>query len=204
MSTVESSLASAAVKNPMFQKAAKKAMFEAVMGQEDDEEQQQNTSSSSKQIKDGSVLDVTEDELKQLKKYALYMKWSMIVIATLLMAVSWYNFLSTSSSSFATTFLAAYLFFFAIMICCFECAFRQAALIIVQNFGFMYSMWGRWVFLSFVAILSYQISTFGKVMFGMLVLYAFATAFVYYKHPQYGKYLRTLHFFNRAKSGVRK
>eukprot|EP01034_Spumella_vulgaris_P021452 gene21451-27485_t len=36
----------------------------------------------------------------------------------------------------------------------------------------MYSFKGRSLFLAFVAILSYQISTFGKVMFGAIIAVA--------------------------------
>ncbi len=197
----QQSLASMAVKNPMFQQAAKKAVFETISGEDDDEdeEQQSGKASQNTQQVDGSVMNVSEEELAQIKKWARILKFFMIGIATGLIIVSWYNFLG-SSSTFATTFLAVYLFIFALLLCCFELAFRQAALIIVQNFGFMYTVLGRSLFLSFVAILSFQISTIGKVMFGLLVLYGIMSMYINYKHPQYGRYLRTLHYFNRTKS----
>ncbi len=196
MSSKGSSLAALAVKNPMFQKAAKDAVFESISSGDDDEEQQQQSTSVPK---DGSVLNISEEELSKIQKWAKVLKFSMIGIATLLFIVSWYNFFGTSST-IATSFLAAYLFVFAMLLCCFELPIRSAALIIVQNFGFMYNSYGRTVFLSFVAILSYQISTFGKVMFGLIILYGLVSIFVNWKHPMFGKYLRTLHFFNRTKA----
>ncbi len=201
------SLAAAAVKNPMFQQAAKDAVFEKLSGEEDVESAEsfnQRSDTGATTPTDGSVMTISEEELGKIRKIARIMKFSMIFIAIGLFIVSWYNFFSSSSSNFSTTFLAAYLFIFALLICCFEVAFRQAALIIVQNFGFMYTLLGRSVFLSFVAILSFQISTFGKVMFGAILLYGLVSVYVYCKHPQYGKYLRTLHFFNRTKAATAK
>jgi FtsH-binding integral membrane protein len=202
MASSQKSLASIAVQNPIFQQAAKNAVFEAVTTDPDAAywEEQNTNQQGEKPVKDGSILDVSEEELIKIRKMARIMRFAMIGICTCLFIVSWYNFLSTSSSDLTTTFLAMYLFVFALLLCCFELAFRQAALVIVQNFGFMYSFKGRSLFLAFVAILSYQISTFGKVMFGAIIAYVLLSLYVYFKHPKFGKYLKTLHYFNRTKS----
>jgi hypothetical protein len=198
MASSQKSLASVAVQNPIFQQAAKNAVFEAVANDDAAYWEEQHTVQQA--VKDGSVLDVSEEELIKIRKMARILKFAMMGICTCLFIVSWYNFLSTSSSVLTTTFLAMYLFIFALLLCCFELALRQAALVIVQNFGFMYSFKGRSIFLAFVAILSYQISTFGKVMFGVIIGYVLFSLYVYHKHPKFGKYLKTLHYFNRTKS----
>ena len=121
----------------------------------------------------------------------------MITVSVLCIITSWYN-LATASNSVSTNFLAVYVFFFSMMICCYELALKQAAILIVQNFGFMYNPVGRSVFLMFLAILLYQLSTMGKVMFGVLIAMAVLQVYVDIKHPKFETYKRTMHFYNKA------
>lgn len=194
------SLASAAVKNPKLQKAMANAVNDAAYDKVKNEMPEENDEVTKKVVIDGSVLDVTDEELGQLKKWSRNLRIAMIVISCLMIALAWYNFLSTSSVDISNTFIALYIFLFAILICCFECAFKQAAFIIVQNFGFMYNPIGRFLFLFIVGFLCFELSTFGKVLFAFLIVYGCVYAYVSFKHPKYGKYLRTLHYFNRAKA----
>lgn len=187
---MSSSLVSAAVKNPLFQENAKKAAFQSVMGE--DEENQ-----VAAHLKDGSMLDVDEAELKLLQKWSRILRVTMLCIATSMMIISWYNV--AYSSQVSTMFLAVYLFFFSIIICCFELGLKFSANYLAQNFGFLYNNVGRSVFLAFVALLCYELSTWGKVLFAFILAYGCVVVGVTIKHPQYGKYLKTLHFYNRVK-----
>lgn len=45
----------------------------------------------------------------------------------------------TGSNSVSENFIAMYVFFFSTLICCYELAMRQIAIMIVQNFGFLYN-----------------------------------------------------------------
>ncbi|RYH14074.1 hypothetical protein EON65_34200 [archaeon] len=189
-----SSLATLAVQNPLFREQAKKAAFEAV----DQEENDNELWNQNAKTVDPSALDVDDGELAEIKKYSRYMRFAMIGISTLMVITAWYNI--SSASSLSKGFLALYVFFFSMLLCCFEIAIRRVAVIIVQNFGFMYNPVGKILFLVVVAILCYQLSTLGKVCFAFLLMYTVATMYIQCKHPKYGQYQRLMHYYNRARA----
>lgn len=190
------SLASLAVRNPMFQEMGKKAAFEALQQEEGDNELFNPNAAA---VVDPSALEVDEKELGEIRKWARYMKFGMLAISTLMIITAWYN-IGSSTSEISDGFIAMYLFFFAILICCFELAIKRVAVFLVQNFGFMYSAAGKFMFLLFVGFLCFDLSTMGKVVFGLLMLYGLINVYVNFKHPQYAKYLRAMHAYNTAKA----
>eukprot|EP01039_Chlorochromonas_danica_P004448 gene4448-4873_t len=194
----QKSLAAAAIQNPLFQSETKKAAFQAV----DKEENDNDLWNQDAKNVDPSQLDVDEKELSQIKKYSRVMRFAMIGIATLMIITAWYN-IASSSSSLAKGFLAFYLFIFGFLLCCFEIAMRSAAMIIVQNFGFLYSPVGKVIFLVFISFLAYELSTLGKVCFALLLAYACMNIYIGCKHPQYGRYQRLMHYYNRARASRR-
>ena len=191
------SLASAAVKNPIFQQAASKAVFEAVTTSEE-------LPVSNANFNDPSALDVSDEEFNDIKRWATILRYSMIIISTLMLITAWYNILSVTSPSISSSLLAFYLTIFSCLICCFEISLRRVSLLIVQNFGFMYSAFGRILFLIFVAIVSFELSTFGKVVFGLIMAWGCVNIYVNVKHPKYNMYLRKLHFYNRIMARPKK
>jgi hypothetical protein len=66
---------------------------------------------------------------------------------------------------------------------------------IAENFGFMYTLSGRSIFLLFVGFMSYSLSTLGIV--AMCVLYAVGLfhGYVMYRFPRFEEYLRKKHYF---------
>lgn len=178
----QAGLAASAVKNPIFQSAAKEAAFQAISREETDEEKQQR-------VPDG----VSEEAAAGMHKWARIIRLSMLVVSTLMIITAFYN-LGSSSNSVSTNFLAIYVFFFSCLICCYELAFKQVAYHIVQNFGFMYTAVGRSIFLTFVAILCFQLSTMGMVMFALLVVMGAVQVYVNFRYPQFEAYMRNLHF----------
>ncbi len=190
------SLASLAVRNPLFQEAGKKAAFEALQQEEGDNEL---FNPNARPIIDPSALEVDENELAAIRKWARTMKLAMLIISTLMIITAWYN-IGSSTTQVSDGFVAMYLFFFAILICCFELAIKRIAVLLVQNFGFMYNAAGRFMFLIFVGFLCFDLSTMGKVVFGLLMLYGLVNIYLNFKHPQYSKYLRAMHAYNTAKA----
>jgi uncharacterized membrane protein len=189
--SVPPSLAAAAVKNPMFQKA----VFEAVSG-EDAESQQEH------QARQNNVLQgLSEEEKAAMSAWAKKIRVAMLIIGTLMFVVAFYNFAS-SSNSLSSNFLAIYVLFFATLICCYEIALKRTSFIIAQNFGFMYSPIGRSIFLALVAFMCFELSTFGKVMFAFLVVMGFVQLYVNCKHPKFEEYMRSLHFKSVSNSWV--
>eukprot|EP01031_Cornospumella_fuschlensis_P031158 gene31158-37655_t len=166
------SFAAMAVQNPLFREQVKKAAFEAV----DQEENDNELWNQNAKTVDPSALDVDSDELEEIKKYSRYMRFAMIGIATLMVITAWYNISSASTIS------------------------KGVAILIVQNFGFMYNPVGKVLFLIVVAILCFQLSTLGKVCFALLLAYTGATLYIQCKHPKYGQYQRLMHYYNRARA----
>eukprot|EP01036_Dinobryon_divergens_P023592 gene23592-31954_t len=76
------SLASAAVKNPIFQQAASKAVFEAVTTSEE-------LPVSNANFNDPSALDVSDEEFNDIKRWATILRYSMIIISTLMLITAW-------------------------------------------------------------------------------------------------------------------
>jgi len=138
-------------------------------------------------------LEVSLEVFHEMESWAAKMRIGMILISIFLILVSLSNiFVSTSTE---TGFLAIYTCFFGFLLCCYEIAFKRVALLIVTNFGFLYNPKGRMLFLAFVGIMSFQLSLMGKVVFGMLCGAGAVYSYVSCKYPQYGLYMRKLHFY---------
>lgn len=179
----------------MFTNAAQSAAFTALKSEEGDNEL---FNKDAKSLVDPAALDCTPEELAKIRKWARNLRIAMLGICTLMIITAFYNFASLSSASLSTTFLAAYLSFFACMLCCYECGFRQATTILAVNFGFLYNPIGRCCFLAIVGMICYDLSTMGIVCFALLLCYACVSTFVHFKHPQYGRYMRMMHLHHRA------
>jgi hypothetical protein len=145
---------------------------------------------------------VDAEELVKIQKWAKILRITMILISTLMIITAWYNIASSSSSKVATSFIALYVFFFSIMICCQEIALRQAAVFIVQNFGFMYNPVGRMIFILFVSFLCFSLSTMGIVCFSLLITEMLVQIYVYFTHPQFVAYMKKLHYYDKVRPGA--
>lgn len=191
---------SMAVSNPLFTGAAKSAAFSALQAEEGDNEL---FNANAKSVIDPSALDVDEKELSQIRQWARNLRVSMLVICALMMVTAFYNFGSTTGT-LATTFLAAYLFFFACLLCCFEISLRRVSTLLAENFGFLYNGFGRFCFIFFVATICFKISTMGIVCFVLLILHGMVTVYIHFRHPQYGRYVHAMHMYHRttAKRGA--
>lgn len=206
---MEASLAAAAVKNPIFRESLSKAAFAAISkGDEEDEENtwskdpknNSNTESSEKANgQPSNELGVSQKELDDIKKWANLLKYAMILISLLMTFTAFYNFVG--GSTVASAFVALYILFFSVLVCCFECALKSFSIFIVQNFGFMYNPFARMIFILFVAFLNFELSIVGKVVFALLLLEACVQIYVYVKHPKFVSYMQKLHYYNKVKSG---
>ena len=181
------SLYSAAVMNPIFQNAAKQSMFQQLGISE--------TQPSNNQYNNGpnNVIEgVTEEQFAQMKKWANILKYMMLVVSTLMMITAYYNFANTSNSV-ASNFLAVYILFFSTMICCYEVAWSAISSRIVNNFGFLYNPVGRTIFYILVAIMLFQLSIMGEIIFAFLLCTMAVHFYVDFRFPKFEKYLRMTH-----------
>ena len=185
-----------AIKNPMFQKA----VFQSLSGEEQNENHREALTTEA--IRAQQSLDgVNADELAEIKKWARILRLSMLAITSLMIATALLNVVSSSTSSVATSFIALYVFFFSILMCCYECGLKQAAMYIVQNFGFMYNPTARMIFTLLVSFLCFELSTIGIVCFALLIAEACVQIYVYIKHPKYSLYMKKLHFYDKVLPG---
>lgn len=154
-------------------------------------------------VADETVIQGIDDvELDKIVKWAKMLRVAMIVVSTLCIITSFYN-LATTSNTVATNFLAVYVFFFSALVCCYEVALKQVVIVIVQNFGFLYNPVGRTIFVVFLAILLFQLSIMGMVMFAILLAMGIVQIYVDVKHPKFEKYKQVVHYFGKATAQFR-
>ncbi len=77
---------------------------------------------------------------------------------------------------------------------------QAIAKIIAVNFGFLYSLSGRVVFLLFVGFMSFQLSLFGKIAMGILYGVGVFHMFIMWKFPRFEEYLRKKHYYEGKRS----
>ena len=66
---------------------------------------------------------------------------------------------------------------------------------IAVNFGFLYTLTGRMIFLLFVGIMSYSLSIFGKVAMAYLFLVGIFHAVLMCIFPRFSEYVRQKDFY---------
>lgn len=168
----------------------KNAAFEAIAGED-------HEGSHHADPNDGVLTGATEQEISAMDKWAKGLRVAWLATSAVIMVTAYLNF-ANSYNSIASNFLALYVLFFSCLMCCFEIPLKMISVVIVQNFGFMYNWMGRSIFLMFVAVMLFQLSVMGKVMFGVIVLLGLVQIYVNCRHPLFEKYMRTLHFHNKA------
>lgn len=98
-------------------------------------------------------------------------------------------------TNFGLIFFAFYVFFFALLICCFELGLQAGAKYIASNFGFMFTLVGRWVFMLFVGFMSFSFGSIGIAAMSWLYFVGLIHAAILIKYPQYGRYVRDKMFY---------
>ena len=82
--------------------------------------------------------------------------------------MSFAAFFSLGTNDLALLFIALYVWFFAVLIFCFELALSVVSKQIAENFGFMYNPLARTIFLVFVMMLCFELGLLGKISMVML------------------------------------
>lgn len=123
------------------------------------------------------------------------------MVAAILMAV-FAGLALQDNADIGKAFFAFYVLFFCTLICCFEFALQTIAKWIAINFGFMYTLAGRTIFLVLVGIMSFSISSLG--IFAMCLLYAVGLFHIYimFRFPRFEEYLRKKHYFEGRQASM--
>lgn len=146
-------------------------------------------------VKTGEIpttIDVEPVELEEMKKWAAKLRITMLIVCSLLMLAS---FFSLGSNDLTLVFIAMYVFFFSMLLCCYELGLQAIANVIAQNFGFMYNTIPRRVFVVLVAILCFELGLIGKISMGVLLGSECVHAYVVFKHPKFDYYMKMKHFY---------
>ena len=70
---------------------------------------------------------------------------------------------------------------------------------IAVNFGFLYTLTGRSIFIVLVGFMSFFISLFGKCAMGALFAAQLLQIFIMLKFPRFEEYLRKKHYYEGKK-----
>lgn len=139
-------------------------------------------------------LDIDPAEVKKIQQMNIAIKIVNTATSGLMAAAAVLTLFINTTSDVGTGFMAAYVLFFSVLFFCFECAFPGCSTIVAQNFGFMYALSGRTIFLMFCAGMCARLGTIG---YAAIALIGFSWLFymvVVCKHPQYEQYYRRKHY----------
>jgi len=120
---------------------------------------------------------------------------ALYMICAIFMAYVSVRTFQDGSSDFFMLCFAFYIFLFSILICCFEAQlFGFISSMIAINFGFMYNIIGRWIFLIFVGVMCMKLGPFGVACMITLYVGGLGHAIMIFKFPFFQEYQRMLHF----------
>jgi hypothetical protein len=196
-------IASAAVSNPVVQSTAKavakdpavqKATYNAVKDhyippkKKDVESQRDGDTGADDEPEE---LNISPEELKMMEKYGLFLRISFVVVSILMASAAC---VELGGTDVATAFIALYVLFFSIIICCFELALSFVSKWIATNFGFLYSLSGRVLFLTFVAVMCFSLGLFGQIVMGLTFAALVFNVYVLIVYPKFDQWLRIKHY----------
>jgi hypothetical protein len=138
-------------------------------------------------------LDVPPEDLKMMEQYHRGLRVSFMAISILMATAAC---LKLENTDVATAFIALYVVFFSIVICCFELALSFVSKWIATNFGFLYSLSGRVLFLTFVAVMCFSLGIFGQIVMGLTFAALLFNVYVLIVYPKFDQWLRIKHYKN--------
>lgn len=204
------SVAAAVAKNPQVQAAAASAAKDPVVQDAVKKEAMKNapgwttTADSTPAVPSSADIeantpptdDLTLDEetLKTMGKWHLALR-ALYILAAIIMAVV-AGFSLDNQKDLGRAFFAIYVIFFCTLICCFETALSTVARILAINFGFMYTLGGRFTFVVFLCFMSYTLdTTWGLVAMCIMLAVLLYHIFIMWKFPKFETYLRRKHYY---------
>lgn len=160
---------------------------------------------------------IEEATLKAMQNWHLALRLSYMAASSFMAIAAGLSL--QSQKNLGLIFFALYVLFFSTMIWCFEfnlqvssqCLYTEyddycnemsgfpqqqmVASAIAVNFGFMYSLTGRWLFLLFVGFMSFSLSTLGIVAMCFLYAVGLFHGYLMYRFPRFEEYLRKKHYY---------
>ena len=101
----------------------------------------------------------------------------------------------TATNNVGTAFFAVYVLFFCLLMCCFEVGINMFSSVLAINFGFLYTLSGRLLFVLFVGFMSFSLSTFGIAAMVYLYLVAAVHVGIMLYYPKFSEWVRQKDYF---------
>lgn len=194
VSTVaENPVAKAAAKSAASNPAVQKAVIGAAVSSVNNNNMKDVESQRASAVGAANRMDLPEEILTEMKKWHMGMRIAM-VCTTVAMAAAAVLTLQ-KGASISTSFICFYVFFFAILLFCFEVSLKIVAKMIASNFGFMYTGSGRMLLMIIVAGMCARLNVLGQVCIGLIALIQLTYIYVLFRFPKYEEYLRKKHYF---------
>jgi len=207
------SAAFAAAKDPTVQAAAFSAARQSLSGGNDPNAPSWASSdpipprvaggdveSGNKSIQNEPEVQIDEVTLRRMKNWHLLLRLSYMSAAILMAAASVLSLEVQPDVGLA--FFAVYVFVFSILIFCFEVNLSICARPLSINFGFMYTLPGRVIFLLFVAFMIYSLQLpVAYAAFALLLAVGLLHLIILCKFPRFEEYLRKLHYYSGTSRG---
>jgi hypothetical protein len=169
------------------QKATYNAVKDNVISPQNDVEAQRIDASADAP----EELDVSPAELQSMEKFSNALRLTFMAVSILMATAAC---VKLESAGIATAFIALYVLFFSIVICCFELSLSFVAKWIATNFGFLYTLSGRILFLTFVAVMCFSLGIFGKIVMGLMFAALVFNIYVLIVFPKFEQWLRIKHY----------
>jgi len=128
---------------------------------------------------------ITDIATAPLPKLIQYMRMANVAVASMMVASAFLTLIGTWSLSVLV--ISVYVACFGCMLCCFETHAKTVSAVLSENFGFMYSAKGRFVFLVLLSTLCFGLDLLGKITACALCLVALLNLYVILKFPEYAK-----------------
>jgi len=151
-----------------------------------------------KQIQSSPEMEIDEQTLRRMKNWHLMLRLSYMAAAILMAAAAVISLEIQSDVGLA--FFAVYVFAFSILIFCFEVNLSICSRPLAVNFGFLYTLPGRLLFLLFVAFMIFSLQIpLAYAAFALLLAVGLLHVVVIFRFPRFEEYLRKLHYYSSAK-----
>lgn len=136
--------------------------------------------------------DIPQEDIDKMKKYHTFLRILYVVAAIMVATAA--GFALDRSPQVGVALFALYGIFFAFLIFGFELHWKGIGSLLAANFGFMYSIVGRWIFLLFVGFIMLQLGTLGIVAMSVLYFVGLVHIFFICRFPYFPEYQRMLHY----------
>ena len=136
-------------------------------------------------------LNVYEDDVVSMKMWCLILRLLTTLLCLLLFIIGFTNLVL--SNSFAQLIIYTYVLLSSTLMCCYEMALRNVSPFISINFGFLYSVTARIIFLLLISITCLSMTLFGTILSAFSLIIALVYGYVGWSYPKYEVYIRRMH-----------